>query len=127
LTPDIPQIYKIALILGLPLVAGFYITKFFGHLWVMPIFYSIVSIMFFIFRKKLGDTFYEEDVLAKKMSKNVSWPILKNMSHESIPEGKEKEVKEPYIRSAIQFGRWYLFIALVITLYYIIYRWLLAE
>lgn len=117
------MIYKIALILGLPLIVGAYLTKIFGIFWVMPIFYSIVSIMFFIFRKKLGDIFYEEDMKAKRMSKNVSWSILKDMSNESVPEGTDKEVKEPYIRGAIQFGEWYLFIALVITLFYLILSW----
>ena len=121
------MIYKIGLILGLPLVTGFYITKFSGNLWAMPIFYSIVGISYIIFREKLGNIFYEEDIKAKKMSKNVSWSILKNMSNKSIEpisEEKDKKVKDPYIKGAIQFGVWYLVIALTIILWYWFIYWI---
>lgn len=111
------MIYKTSIILGVPLLIGAFATKYSGQFWFMPVVYLTTGILYIVFRQKLASVFYEEDKKAKEMSKNVSWKTLKNMTFDSPID---KNVKDDYVKGAIQFGKWYIIIALILVLCYYI-------
>lgn len=109
------MIYKKALISILPMFISLLAAKLFGDWIFVPIVLFIEGILFFIFREKFAIIAYEEAIIAREMSKNVSWTILKSVSDDSTPDEK---VMDYCRKEAIHMGKWYMFMALGIVVYY---------